>query len=365
MVAENSRSLKNSIGMFDLFKGVGMLMVVFGHTASLFQFPDLEGNRGMILVVQLLVQIFQVGLMPAFFLVSGYGFRRRPLKKCVSQQASLILRPYCYVAVLTVLLHLVLHYLSFGYWQGAVRETGKLAVGFLLALPQNKEMFDTVFFSCGAIWYLVALFLSWTILDWIMERLPERYVGIGVAGSVLLGWLTGRNRVIPFCLSQGLIAAGELYFGYRIKKEKRFTRPLTWHWLAGGGAAVLLSLLITTSYGKADNMADGVWALGPFSIVLDCFLGYILLHLFLKLNAYRNRLFDVIAIIGRYSLLIFAVHTVEMLAVPWYLFAERWKMHPIVGVLLQFALRSLLIFAACAVIRNWKKIRQGFRRKKQ
>lgn len=354
--------------MFDLFKGVGMLLVVFGHTASLFSFESIEVQKGIGFILQLAVQIFQVGLMPAFFLVSGYGFRKRPLGKCIRQQASLILRPYGYVAVGTVFLHLVFHYISFGYWPGAIKETLKIAAGFLLALPKNKEIFGVVFFSCGAIWYLIALFLSWIFLDWIMEKLPERYVGAGVAIAVCLGWLIGRKYVIPFCLSQGMIAVGELYCGYRLKKRKQFAQVLTWPWLVGGGAAVLLSLIVTVIYGKADNMADGVWVLGPFSIVLDCFLGYLLLRGFLKLNQYRNRLLDAAAKIGRYSLLIFAVHTVEMLAVPWYLFAAHWEEHPVVGCLIQFALRIVLIISACTIIRNWKKIRQQFgrfRRKKE
>ena len=345
--------------MFDVFKGIGMLLVVFGHTTSLFSFGRLEGNAGVVFVLRLLIQMFQVGLMPAFFLVSGYGFRKRPLRKCIRQQASMILRPYCYVAVSAVFLHLVIHYRTFGYWQGAVKETLKVAAGFLLVLPRNKEMFGVVFFSCGAIWYLAALFLGWIFLDWIMERLPERYVGAGVAACVCLGWLLGKDRTTPFCLSQGMIAVGMLYLGYQIKKKKWFSRQLTWRLLAGGGAAILLSLLVTLWYGKADNMADGVWALGPFSILLNSFLGYLLLRLFLRWNQRENRICDGIAKIGRYSLWVFAVHTVEMTAIPWYLLAGRWETHPAMGVLLLFILRSLLIFAVCAIIRGRKKIRRS------
>lgn len=362
---KNGRRLEHNLGMFDLFKGMGMLLVILGHTASLYDLKGIEMHQGYLLVIQLFFQIFLVGLMPAFFLVSGYGFRKRSLKKCIKQQAAMILRPYGYVAVATVISHLFIHYLSFGCWRSAVKESIKIAVGFLLALPGSTELFGTVFFSCGAIWYLAALFFAWIFLTWIMEKLPERRVPAGVAGAVLLGWLIGRNRVVPFCLSQALIAVGGLYAGYQMKKKRWFTRPLNLLWLTGGFGAVLLSLVITIYSDKIDNMADGVWALGPFSIVLDFFLGLMLLELFLELGRCRNGVFRMIERIGRYSLWIFCVHTVEMLALPWYLFAAHWEEHPVAGFLLQFVLRSMIIFLVCVVIRNKKVFVRGNRKRRK
>lgn len=333
-----------------------MLLVVFGHTVSLYNFSGLEKYKGFLLIIQLFFQIFLVGLMPAFFLISGYGFRKRSFKKCFRQQVSMILRPYCYVALCTVILNFFIHYFTFGYWQGAVKESLKIAVGFLLALPQNMEIAGVVFFSCGAIWYLVALFLAWIFLAWILEKLPDRYAAACAVGTVLLGWLIGRNHTVPFCLSQGLIAVGELYVGYQIKKKKWFSKPLTRPLLAGSLGAILLSFIITVCSGKMDNMADGVWVFGPFSIILDSFLGFILIRFFLKLNQYRNWILRIIDKIGRNSFLIFCVHTVEMLAIPWYLFAAYWERSPMIGFLLQFVLRSVLIVLVCVMIRYVKVI---------
>lgn len=357
---KNSGYLKNTIGMFDLFKGVGMLLVLFGHTVSLYSI-NLPAVSGQIsLLINLFLQVIRAGLMPAFFLVSGYGFRSRPLRKCVKQQITMILKPYGYVAAGTSLLHLVLHYGFFGYWPGAVKETLKMAAGFLLALPKGRKIFGVEIFWCGAVWYLAALFVGWIVLNGLMRVLPEQYVPTGMVLAVLLGWLIGRNRITPFCISQGLIAAGGIYAGYRIKKKKILQKPFYWYEML---FAVLISLILTftTVYtGHSDNMADGIWGMGPLSIVFDFFLGYVLLRFFLWLNRFENPLFHALQRIGRYSLWIFCIHTVEMLAIPWYLFAEHWKGQPEIGLLLHFLLRVLLIFAGCVLIQNKKiMIRKG------
>ena len=42
--------------------------------------------------------------------------------------------------------------------------------------------------------------------------------------------------------------------------------------------------------------------------------------------------------IGRRSLFIFCVHTVELTAIPWYLMPQKFAAHPVLGMVLQFTL---------------------------
>ena len=89
----------NSIGMFDMLKGAGMLAIVLGHTAELYPL-QLEGGLSLTAFVGF---IYRETLMAAFFIASGYGFRKRSSasastsssKACSSPFATLRCSPRC------------------------------------------------------------------------------------------------------------------------------------------------------------------------------------------------------------------------------------------------------------------------------
>lgn len=342
----------NRIGMFDTFKGIGMLLVVFGHTFS-GGFSGF-GNHLMGKLFQLFLVPVGVSLIPAFFMISGYGFRKRPVRKCIRQQAELLLKPYLIVAVATSLCHLLFHYLAFGYWPASVRETLKVAGGFLLALPHNAAINGMDFFGCGAVWYIVALFVGWILLDLIMNTVQVKYVGPAVILVTLTGWLAGCLYMFPFCLSQGMIAVGFLYIGYRAKKNRIFLDGPN----RKGACCIFLACAVSAFFsaysGQTDNMDLGIWTGGPISILMDAVIGVGMVMLILKLDRFENYFLNILQRIGRDSLLIFCIHTVEMIAVPWYLLQEKLDVHPIFCGLLTILLRWSVIIAAIRGI-QWGK----------
>lgn len=361
MTRDRSKQV-SSIGMFDTFKGIGMILIVFGHT-----FSDLYMDfvrSPLMLIPELLLSLAGVALMPAFFMISGYGFRKRPVGKCIGQQVSLLLKPYLYVASATTIFHLIFHYVAFDCWPASVRETLRVAGGFLLALPENMELFGISFFWCGAVWYMIALFEGWIILDVLMNRVNEKYMDAAVLLTVTAGWLsgwlarylTGGEKALPFCISQGLVAVGFLYIGYRMKKNKILLRGLNRRqWIAVGLSCVFTWILITVS-GRMDNMADGIWAAGPVSMLADAAAGAGIISLVLECSRFENILMSMLQVIGRDSLLIFCIHTVEMIAVPWYLLQERYAGHPFLCNLLILLLRGGIIAAVVQVIKFTARI---------
>ena len=87
----------NTLGMFDLFKGIGMATVILAHTTESYSL-SLEGG---ISVFGFVLFIYREALMSAFYIASGYGFRKRSLGKCVRQQLKGILPPFLYTALAT------------------------------------------------------------------------------------------------------------------------------------------------------------------------------------------------------------------------------------------------------------------------
>ena len=208
----------SSLGMFDLLKGIGMLAIVFAHTAELY---PLGTNDVTPFAFALFA--YREALMAAFFIASGYGFRKRSIHKCIEQQLKTLLKPYVYTALATTVLHAFIHHAAFGSWDAAISESAKVLGGFLLGLPHTATYFGQQFFSCGPMWYLVALMLAWVLLDVLLEIFPERYITPAVVGVTLLGWGVTLVWEAPFCIAQGMVSLPYLYIGYLAKKSQSRT----------------------------------------------------------------------------------------------------------------------------------------------
>ena len=260
--------------------------------------------------------------MAAFFIASGYGFRKRSIHKCIEQQLKTLLKPYVYTALATTVLHAFIHHAAFGSWDAAISESAKVLGGFLLGLPHTATYFGQQFFSCGPMWYLVALMLAWVLLDVLLEVFPERYITPAVVGVTLLGWGVTLVWEAPFCIAQGMVSLPYLYIGYLAKKRRLFETPLSGRAKAGliaSALGVVAGVLLTQS---TDCVSLGEWTMGPLSILLDGAVGYGIIRLFLKWQRrVDGPISHAIEWVGRRSLFIFCIHTVELTAIPWYLMA--------------------------------------------
>ena len=117
----------SSIGMFDMLKGAGMLTIVFAHTAELYPMQSVSGLS----LTAFFPFIYREALMAAFFIASGYGFRKRSIGKCIHQQLKSLLKPYLYTMLFTCVLHFTIHYKTFRYLPGTIGESIKVTGGFL------------------------------------------------------------------------------------------------------------------------------------------------------------------------------------------------------------------------------------------
>ena len=347
----------SSLGMFDLLKGIGMLAIVFAHTAELY---PLGTNDVTPFAFALFA--YREALMAAFFIASGYGFRKRSIHKCIHQQLKSLLKPYAYTALFTCVLHFIIHYKTFQYLPGTIGESIKVTGGFLLGLPHTAEYFGQEFFSCGPMWYLLALMVGWVLLDVLLEIFPERYITPAVVGVTLLGWGVTLVWEAPFCIAQGMVSLPYLYIGYLAKKRRLFETPLSGRAKAGliaSALGVVAGVLLTQS---TDCVSMGEWTMGPLSILLDGAVGYGIIRLFLKWQRrVDGPISHAIEWVGRRSLFIFCIHTVELTAIPWYLMAAKYADHPVQGMLLQFVFSLVSIFAVTELLMRRKELGRKLR----
>lgn len=123
-------------------------------------------------------------------------------------------------------------------------------------------------------------------------------------------------------------------------------------------AAVAVLVLLTQS---TDCVSMAQWNFGPVSILLDAGAGLGILSMVLWFQRrVDNFVTRGIQAIGRRSLYIFCIHTVELTAIPWYLMPPKFAAHPVLGVVLQFTLSMGSVLLFCELLLRWKDRR--FRR---
>lgn len=357
---DNLRDFQPSLGMFNMFKGMGIIGVIIFHTTSSFSFSGVSADANIVTkALMLLFFICASGLMPAFFIASGYGFR--PQKAAVvKKKAGRILLPYSIMVIVTVMLHFAFHYGAFHYLKGSIKESIKVFIGFILALSSNMEIGGTVFYSCGIGWYLISL-LGVIVLLNVLLSVGKDKAWILVLICALVGCLLGKYRIFIFCISQILTGVFFFYEGYIIKKHKLLYRRWNIKW----SLVFVLCIAVMTAgviySGQVDNIAEGIWNLSIISVIVDGTLAFLCLYIILLFNQVDNWFLSLLKKLGSKSLIIFCIHSIEMKSIPWYIFFDKWTGNPITGCAILVLARMLVIFVAYRIFifvnKNiWRKV---------
>ncbi len=365
--------IENTIGMFDLLKGIAMLCIVFVHNRSVFpelviaKIADVSGDimkymsfaYGLPIIGRLLfsaISAVLIALMPALLIVAGYGFRKRNIGKSFKAHSKELLLPYLYTTVVTVLFHMCLHYAFFRYLPGAVKESCKVFGGMILGLTQTTSFGELTLFANGPIWFFLAMFWALVIFNTVINVADEKHVPYILMILSLIGWGLSYYKYTPFCLSQGLIGTVYIYIGCFLKKNKSFLRDYTKKEKILIATVIIIPNIILTFFGMVTEMADNVYSLGPVTYIENGLLGIVVLYYFLRLNCLKGKVSGAIRQIGRYSLYIMCIHTVEMIAIPWYFFTDYFVDYPILGFFILYFIRLIIIFIACFMLVKIKTI---------
>lgn len=130
------------ITYIDMTKGIGILLVVFGHSS----FPSPEINQW--------ISSFH---MPLFFLLSGMllshtGAHEKPLGTTLKKKARTILVPYLWFSIFSILFSAILDTATFATY-----------------LP-NALLQTVVFYGISVLWFLPSLFFGETVFLFIRKH---------------------------------------------------------------------------------------------------------------------------------------------------------------------------------------------------
>ncbi|SDB68450.1 acyltransferase [Butyrivibrio sp. INlla16] len=352
--------IKNTLGMFDLLKGIIMILVVVSHTEGLI--PFLEKYHSMnelfsnvnifVLFLTFIYMIVGQASMPALLIISGYGFRKTTNTKCITRQYRSLLQPYIITMAIAIIIHFFSYLFLYGGLRSSIKQTVSIFLGALLGLPKDRYLLNFRIICCGPTWFLLALIIATIVFNFLANRYEEKKLLLISLFVSCIGWLLSFTIPLPWCISQGFISVFFLGLGYYVKKNKlliSFTIKKLFI-----GILIIIPYLISVNITSYFDMANDLYPLGPISIIANAIIGFLIIYVFLLLNRFNGFLSTFIRKIGRNSLYFLCIHSVEMVAIGGYvqyMFVHSWwKGNPtlrsaiIISFRLFFAIVATLLF---------------------
>lgn len=355
------RKVVNSIGMFDLSRGLLMILIVLGHSITMY-FKYWEVEIEMPLAWWLyplgILKVAIYGMIPMFFIMSGYGFRKKKLLTCVKSQLLFMMKPYIYtglvVTALTIAKCLLMH-------RPLKNKLIYQSVPFLLGLcPGEMEFHGYSLGSTGPMWFLIVMAISWILLNVIFMLENEAVRLLCILTMTAFCTRLPFISFVPFCLLQSMCCVGYLYIGYHVKKEKLLGSKIPKAELI----VFCIILILVTPFGNTD-ISQNVWKLGFLDYIASAIAGYLLLRICYYSNRFEGKVANLLRTVGRQSLNILCVHSVEYLVVPWDKLADKMSGHPAMGVVIICILRGIIIFCGCVLITQIIKLKRKKRKNKR
>lgn len=347
-----------SLGYFNTARGLGALFVIIGHSMALFlggmpQLPVLPVFAGA-------GRVIGSGIMAMLFMVSGFYFQRRPMKRCLRAQTRMLLKPYFrtgFAIFLGVSLRLLMNGKPF--WKNGLR----ILTTFALGTNASRGGMTLLGLDVGTVsifWFLLALCWGWIIYNGI-SFIPARWMRFAalcvcaLVSRVMVGW----TKLWPMALPMALMAVCYLAVGNQIRIHRLMDRKLP-AWLQVPIGLVALGSL---AFGHVD-IAACVWKLGLFDMLGSVCVGYLLLLLYARMmdSPEGGRLFQRLDNIGIHAMKILCLHAFEKEVIPWKDLAGVFPGRPVLCMLLCTVGRLVIIQVLILLLEH---VRRFLRRKKR
>lgn len=286
---------KERVAEFDMLKGIGMLMVIIGH--SFYIWP--------------IYHVFNQIHMPLFFIVSGYFFscRGAALGGVILKNLNKLVLPYILVSLCVFLLLLMFRNHNIGYM--FLKES---LVG--ATIPNSFEI------PLGPLWFFLALFWCKILYRLVFDRLGFKFTAVVVI--VIPVCLILVNRVtdiytIPYQISQGLLAMFYYHIGVVIRKENGTTalanKKKSDKMLLIGTEIVVLAFVAIyyKIIGSNMNLSALYFPAMPIDY-MNAILAFIALYLgaeYMLRKRQLNYLNSLLLWIGKGSMVIYVIHCIE------------------------------------------------------
>lgn len=309
--------MKERIVTFDILKGIGILLVIIGHTFMKEIGPFILSFH-----------------MPLFFIVAGYFFKYQPFLLQVKRDFRRLIVPYLFVVIAITIIDSIKRYWQIGVVDfniGTLYECGTPA-WFLLALFGSKLLFNLIYCYTERHFLLVAFSLSSIpcIITHFIEISPAFAIGSSFCGVFFyaFGYYIRCNDII-----------------FKLDKYRLYVL-----------VSSLFFWLNTSIFGAVDMHYSifKLWIIdfiGACSGVYLCFVVSKVLEL--RFSCTRR----ILALAGYYSLVIYAFHAIEYVFPDWHQiasFSDGTALRPFVILIFRLLLADVfvLITINCRFLKN-------------
>lgn len=352
----DKKTNKVCLGSFNFIKGVAICVVVLGHIALDFDVSRLTWFYPLFAVLQFLKTPF----MPLFFIISGYVFVPTSRRSTLQKMVRMFLLPYMLVTWAFGLIQTASTYIQTQSVERALDRYVSVTLAFLMGIPiPGKVMFGYSLSHCAIVWFLLALFWAYNILNLILRAKRIRTQIALVLGCAALGYFLFWVDFVYFCIPHGLIATGYFYTGYRLKKSKLLEKGLPAKWMYW--VWVLIAVIYAT-WGEFD-LCYGKFRCFPVDYIGVTFLALLLLVIGIYIGRYEWRIFDTVNSVGIHSYWVLCIHSIEQKCLPWKTLIRATEAWPNHGFILTLMLKALIIAVCCKLIKRMN--RWSYRKQKK
>lgn len=348
---QETKKFRVNLGTFDLIKGTAMIFVVIAHVIYYFDVSKMS----IIAPLFMLLTFLGNGVMPLFFMITGYGFKKKSVGVMLKDTAKDLVKPYILVMVFVTILFPIAHYLTFRWWPGAVQETVRYLLAFLIGVAKpGKNLFGYSLYDCAVVWFLLAMFVALNILNLILKIRREYIQAALVAVCIFAGWGLFSLDFTYYCIPQGLLAVGFCYVGYLFKKDRILERARSTKTLYGIYLALFLITIWQNQYGRF-GLAYGYFE----NFGLDYLCAACSGILFLFWGAYGGQVkwngLNWIRNVGLYTYWIMCIHSVEEISIPWYKWSDTMADHQLLGFVIEMGIKAIIYTSVCLILKKITK----------
>ena len=335
-LSRGMNNTKKRIKWLDICKGIAIILVILGHIYS---------------IPKLLSEVIFSFHMPLFMIVNGYLLHSYNVRETLTKSSRSLLKPYAVVCLLEAVLA--------AWMMPDIDSAGQVLYTSLndmvVGMSRTSEIL-TQYQSVWLIWFVACLFVARNLYVMIMaagSRLPYALRMVTVLAAACAGVYISRNiGFLPWSADVAMASVVFIAFGDFLRTRKFSSRTQT--------ACVAVSLAVwifLLMHGCQLELAVRSYPHGALSFIC-AIAGSIVMMALSKGIENVPLLSPFLVRTGGRSLIILAVHTLEMRFINW----DAWVYGPLgiePGWVVQFVIRCAFILAVTEV---FCYIREGLKK---
>lgn len=310
-MGKKKAAYKNRINMFDFSKGTAMLLIL-----SVYTLHDYEFYRGSVLEFAWMFIAFPG--TAALFLIMGYWYQNKTMKQLLWELKESSFKMYWIAAIATMVTIPLFGWTFPNELSFSFARSGGAFVGYLLGYDSSVMLGQVPVVEIGAMWYVLVYMLAIICVNLLLhiKVLRESTFAMPVVVFIFsaLGISLTLFHMLPFCIPEVLVAIQTVYYGYLLREKKLFNRKWKLRdWMILGGSniitiAILLALGFTIGFG---------FVFGRTTMLFAVPAGILLIRLGQFLQSLNKRWTNCVCAIGRQSLTLMVIFSVESNAISW------------------------------------------------